>query len=321
MRIALVANPSAGGVAAVPGGIDAIARDLAAAGFTVTVETADTLHDQFAAARDRGVDAVIVAGGDGTIACAAEMLADTGMPFGILPLGTMNLLARDIGVPIPLPDAIAALADGEVREIDVGEVNGRAFLCASMLGMATRLGVRRERSRGRMGPGALWRFWVASLRAMRRYPPMTVAIDRAGRRHTLRTRALAVIDNDFAAAPGQPFARARLDGGTLALYVTHRMGILGTLGLAARMLAGRWHDSPGLHRFTETDFTIHSRRKMVRVMNDGETFLIEPPLRYRIRPKALKVIVPRAAPAPAAAAPPAEPEPAPRAVELRRSAA
>lgn len=319
MRIALVANPAAGGVAAVPGGIAAIERDLAAAGFTVTVETADALRDQFLSALDREVDAVIVAGGDGTIACAAEILADTDMPFGILPLGTMNLLARDIGLPIELPAAIAALADGEVRAIDVGEVNGRPFLCASMLGMATRLGVRRERERGRMGIGQMWRFWLASLRAMRRYPPMTVEIDGAGRRRKLRTRALAIVDNDFEAAPGQPFARGRLDGGTLALYVTHRMGVLASLGLAARMLAGRWHDSPGLHRFTETAFTIHSRRKMVRVMNDGETFLIAPPLRYRIRPKALKVIVPRGSEAAAEATDRAEADPA--RPQLRRTAA
>lgn len=301
MRIAVVINAHAGSLL---GGlaVQALEEELAAARIDVEIEPDDgrTLPDRIAAAKARGVDAVVVAGGDGTIACGAQMLAGTDIAFGILPLGTMNMLARDIGIPTDLTAAIAALADGVERRIDVGEVNGHVFLCNSVLGFASRLGVRRERARGRLGPAEMWRMAVAAWRASRRYPAMILDLEVAGTRRRLRTRSITVVENDYGEGPGLLFNRPRLDGGELVLYVTERMTPWRLVALAFGMLVGRWRNRPGLTRIVATEFVIHSRRRALRVMNDGEGILLAPPLRYRIRPKALKVIVPREAAAGAA---------------------
>jgi len=301
MRIAVVVNSNAGSLI---GGVtsEMLEERLAAAGIDAFLEPDGSrpLAERIDAAAASGVDAVVVAGGDGTIACAAQALAGTDIAFGILPLGTMNMLARDIGVPIDLAAAITALAGGVVRRIDVGEVNGHVFLCNSVLGLASRLGVRRERERGKLGIAALWRMAVVAWRSARRYPAMTVDLEIGGRRRRLSTRAIAVVDNDYGEAPGRLFARPRLDSGELVLYVTERMTPWRLVALGFGLLVGRWRDRPGLTRITATEFTIHSRRKLLRIMNDGESLLVAPPLRYRIRPGALKVIVPPEAAADAA---------------------
>lgn len=294
MRIAVVINANAGSLI---GGLtaQALEEQLAASRIDVVIEPDDgrALPDRIAAAMARGVDAVAVAGGDGTIACGAQMLAGTGTAFGILPLGTMNMLAKDIGIPIDLPAAIEALADGVERDIDVGEVNGHVFLCNSVLGFASRLGVRRERARGKVGLAVIWRMAVVAWRSARRYPSMKLELEIDGTRRRLRTRSVAVVDNDYGEAPGKLFNRPRLDSGELVLYVTERMTPWRLVSLAFGFLIGRWRNLPGLTRIVATDFVIHSRHKALRVMNDGEGLLLAPPLHYRIRPKALKVIVPR----------------------------
>lgn len=296
MRIAVIVNPNAGGLIG-GAGAETLEDRFADAGIDAVIapDGGRPLEERIAAAAASGVDAVVVAGGDGTIASAAQALAGTETAFGILPLGTMNMLARDIGIPLDLAAAVAALAEGTVKAIDVGEVNGHVFLCNSVLGLASRLGVRRERARGRLGLAVAWRMALVAWRAARRYPAMTVELEIGGERRRLRTRSIAVVDNDYGEAPGRLLSRPRLDSGELVLYVTEKMTPWRFVALAFGVLVGRWRGRPGLTRITATEFTIHSRRKLLRVMNDGESVLLAPPLAYRIRPGALKVIVPREA--------------------------
>ena len=76
----------------------------------------------------RGADAVVAAGGDGTISTVAAGLVDTQVPLGVIPLGTFNHFARDIGVTPTLEQAVQIIAAGHVRRIDVGEVNSHVFI-------------------------------------------------------------------------------------------------------------------------------------------------------------------------------------------------
>ncbi len=133
-----MANVAAGSL--VDGGLtpDALRSRLDAAGLTVVPEPRPDapLPERLAAAAELpGIDAVAVAGGDGTLACAAQALTGREVPLGILPLGTMNLLAKDLGLPLDLDAAIAVLATGPMRAIDAGEVNGHVFLINSVLGL------------------------------------------------------------------------------------------------------------------------------------------------------------------------------------------
>ncbi|HEV2545180.1 MAG TPA: diacylglycerol kinase family protein [Methylobacterium sp.] len=295
MRIVLVANPASGAFAA---GVtpDAIRARLRGAGLDLAPEPDETLPlpDRLRAAlHTEGVTAVAVAGGDGTLNGAAGVLAGSGVALGILPFGTMNLLAKDLGIPLDLDRAIAVLAAGQTRAIDLGCVNGHLFLINSVLGMPARMVRHREIFRGRrLGLPALLRLAVATLRHLGPYPRLAAVISEGGRRTRLRLRMLAVVNNDYAEGPGKILERSQVDGGELTLYIARRLSPWRLVRLALGFGLGRWRDGPGLERRSATRFAVSARRRALRVMNDGEVRLIAPPLRYRLMPRALTVIVP-----------------------------
>ncbi|MBK1657895.1 diacylglycerol/lipid kinase family protein [Paracraurococcus ruber] len=297
-RVAVVINARSGGLLGRGDPAGEVAGHLRAAGLEAVIVPGDA--PDLGARLDRavalGADAVIVGGGDGSIAAAAQRLAGTGIALGILPLGTMNMLARDLGLPLALADAAAVLARGEVRAIDVAEVNGHAFLCMSVLGLPAAIGRHRERQRGAGGLGGRLRLALGALRALWRHPPLRldVALDGAPPRR-LRTRALAVASNAYAEGFGSFFARERLDRGELVLYRARRFGAWWIARMLAAMALGAWRRQPGIEERPARSITVASRRRALRVMNDGEALLLAPPLRYAIRPRALRVIVPAAA--------------------------
>jgi diacylglycerol kinase family enzyme len=301
MRVVVVLNTAAGSLIGADDAEAAIADAFAAQGAEVTFEPdgGRDLNDRMDAAVAHGADAVVVGGGDGTIACAVQRLAGTGVTLAVLPLGTANLFARDLGMPLDdIAAAVDAIAGGSVRDIDVGEVNGHVFVCNSMLGLASRLAKRRERFRGSVRLRDWWAFLVSAWRGLVRYPALRLELEENGRKRVLRTRALTVVGGDFEEGFGRMFSRSSLDDGRLVLYVASSLTPWRAIVLGVRMMFGHWRAAADLDRFEADAFTIRSRRRFMRVMNDGETLLLAPPLAYRIRRGALKVIVPAKAEAP-----------------------
>jgi diacylglycerol kinase family enzyme len=115
------------------------------------ISTANTLNESL---KDvvRNTEALIVGGGDGTIVAAANAALGRGIALGILPLGTVNVLAKDLSIPSDLENAVESLAYGHIKEIDVGMVNGQLFLVAVVLGVFVDLVKRREETRSDTGP-------------------------------------------------------------------------------------------------------------------------------------------------------------------------
>ena len=298
-RVAVVINARAGGLLGRENAAEEVAAHLAAAGLDPVIipeHPGADLLTRLDRAVAEGADAVIIGGGDGSIAAAAQRLAGTGTALGILPCGTMNLLAKDLRIPLELEAAAETLARGTVRAIDVAEVNGHVFLCNSVIGLPAALGRHREKHRGAGGPLAWLRIGVAALRGFWRYRPLRLTVEMPGApTRTLRLRALAVANNAYAEAPGMLFTRERLDRGELVLYLAHRFGAWWAVRMLLGMALGDWRGNADLDERRMTRVTIGSGRGALRVMNDGEGVLLMPPLRYAIRPQALKVIVPREA--------------------------
>ncbi|GJE31744.1 lipid kinase YegS [Methylobacterium oxalidis] len=300
MRISLVINAASGSAGAVPP--ETIRERLAASGLRIACEPDPGLplrQRLERAAREPGIGALVVAGGDGTVACAASVLCGSEtplgrLPLGLLPLGTMNLLAKDLGPPLDLDGAVAAIGSGVVRRIDVGAVNGEVFLINSVLGMPARLAHHREAQRGRPSLAGLARWTLGLVRHLGRYPRLSVTARIDGQERRLRVRALAVVNNDYREAPGQILVRASLDGGSLTLYVLPRLSPwrLLRVGLALALALGDWRGLPGVERRAVADLTLSAPRRALRVMNDGEARLLASPLRYRILRRALLVMIP-----------------------------
>lgn len=290
-RVAVVTNAKAGALVDQADGEPSLASLFEAAGLEAVFVPVNSgsLPDRIEAALALGTDALVVAGGDGTVACAAQALAGRDTPLGILPFGTMNLLAKDLGLPIgDTGAAVRLLADWNPRRIDAGEVNGHVFLCASMLGLPTRLGRHREESRG-----SRIRLWTRMARvAMRtavRLVPFRARVDLGDAQARLRATAVTITVNPVDEASGSRLARPRLDSGTLVLYSV-RASAARSAGFVLRVVAGRWRHDAALKEWSRPALTIYRNERATRVMNDGELLLLEPPLRYRVRPGALTVL-------------------------------
>ncbi len=245
-------------------------------------------------ALSNGVRAVVAGGGDGTVGSVAGALVGTDMPFGVLPLGTLNHFAKDLGIPLELEAAAHNICEGHVASVDVGEVNGQVFVNNSSLGLYPRIVRRRERLQAREGSGKWSAFLRASLAVLRRYPFLNVRLDADGRRITRKTPFVFVGNNEYRMESLQMGGRQRLDAGRLSLYVAHRTGRLGLLRLALSALFGRLQQARDFDSLDAEEIWVETRRpRRLPVATDGEVNVMTSPLHYRVRPGALKVIVPK----------------------------
>lgn len=251
------------------------------------------LATRIASAMESGAQTIVAAGGDGTITALAEAMVGTDKSLAILPLGTVNALAKDLHVPLDLPAAVAALATGVSRRIDVGEVNGRIFLHKVVVGLIPSLAAGREHIRGREDTTAKIGFLRYLFRRLARARRFAAVIEpSAGERRAERLQALAVACNSYDEGLGQFFSRQCLDGGELTLYILRHLTARDLLRLTAGMLLGRWQNDEALHMETINEVTITMRKPQLKVMLDGEVETLQTPLHFKIRPKALCVIVP-----------------------------
>lgn len=276
-----------------------IASLFAAAGFAAEVVLADAPGDFRAAlerARAAGTRLVVAGGGDGTQAAVAAEVAGTDCVQGVLPLGTLNHFAKDLSIPLKLEDAVRTIAAGRVLQVDVGEVNGRVFINNSSLGLYPEIVRERELQRMRLGKGKWRALASATLHAMRRSNGIAVRIDSGSQEQVHRTPFVFIGNNRYTMEGLDIGARASLQGGELALYFARRRGRLVLLRLALRALVKRLDQAQDFEMLAGRAFVIATREARIRVATDGEIAMLDTPLRYRIRPGALRVMVPAAAP-------------------------
>jgi diacylglycerol kinase family enzyme len=240
----------------------------------------------------QGAPRLVAAGGDGTINAVASVLAGSGIALGVLPLGTLNHFARELGVPLDLGEAARTALAGRVREIDVGEVNGRVFLNNSSIGLYPAIVHRREKQRRRLGRSKWHAMLWAAVNVLRAHPFLDLTLELAGKAHHRRTPFVFVGNNVYKMQGFDIGARERMDEGVLSLYLTHRHGRLGLMLLALRALLGRLYQGHDFEAAKVRQLRIESRHKRLLVALDGEVRALELPLDYRIRPRALRVVVP-----------------------------
>lgn len=292
--ITVIANETAG-AGYPPDWVRTLEARFAAAGKPARVQLVKAGGDIAPAVDDAveaGAGAVVAAGGDGTVSAVASRLAGTGVALGVLPMGTLNHFAKDLGIPLDEGEAVAAVAQGRTVDVDAGEVNGRVFINNSSLGLYPDIVRDRERRRSRLGHGK-WRALVeASVAAARRYPELTVHIEVEGKTLVRRTPFVFIGNNAYTMEGFEIGARPALDQGMLSLYLTRRIGRFGLLNLALMALFRRLDQARDFDVATARDFIVRTRQPRLRVATDGEVTVMETPLHYRTLPGALRVIVP-----------------------------
>lgn len=295
--IPVIINASAG-LGYSPEWTERLTRRFAAEGMAARVMLAASGAEIIALARQAladGARLVVAGGGDGTINAVASVLVDSGLAdvrFGVLPLGTLNHFAKDLGLPLGLGAAIATVVHGVPRKVDVGEVNGRIFLNNSSLGIYPDVVRDRERQQRRLGRGKWPAFGWAVLTALRRFPFLNVRLRLNGCQHARRTPFVFVGNNEYRMQGWNIGVRERLDGAALSLYVAQRPTRFGLLKLAVLALFGRLRQARDFDMLQACEIEISTHHRRIRVATDGEVNRMQTPLHYRSRPAALTVLVP-----------------------------
>ena len=239
---------------------------------------------------------IVAAGGDGTVSAVAAAVAPTDKALGVLPIGTLNHFAKDLGIPLDLESAIRTVIEGEAKAVDLGQVNGRTFINNSSLGLYPQIVSRREAQQQRLARGKWAAFFWATIQAFRRFPFLDLRIELEGREIFRSTAFLFVGNNEYHIAGFNLGSRRCVDGGKLGLYLTHRTGRFGLFRLAFHALFGRVHQADDFDAFRVTEARIDTKKRRLLVALDGEVERMEMPLHYRVQPAALRVLVPRKEP-------------------------
>lgn len=225
------------------------------------------------------------------MSAVASALVGTPIPLAVLPLGTLNHFARDLGIPQDPLAAVRIALGGKTRAVDVGEVNGRIFVNNASIGLYPAIVRRREKQQRRLGRGKWHAMFWAIHTVLRGHPFLDLTLSLDGVEQRRRTPLVFVGNNTYQMEGFMIGLRERLDDGTLSVYVSHRRGRVGLLLLALRALFGRLMQAHDFDAASVSEIRIESRHTRLLVATDGEVDAFDLPLVFRVRPHALQVLV------------------------------
>ena len=241
-------------------------------------------------ARRDDVDCVILGGGDGTMNAAARGLVATGLPLGVLPLGTANDFARSIGVPVDLEAAARVIVDGVTHKVDLGEVNGHPFFNVASVGLAADLAKRLTRE-GKRRFGRL-SYAMSAARCLMDASPFHATLLVGEEKVMVRTLQIAVGNGRYYGGGNVIVTDARIDDQRLDLYSLEFSQVW-------RMALMIPHFKRGAHGAVREVRTAQGAsfevitRKPRPVNADGE-LVTQTPALFTQKPRAVEVFVPQA---------------------------
>ncbi len=293
-RVPVLINRGGGAVAADPAIADKVRAALEKAGIDGDIElvSGGECAVRCKAIAERGEALLIVGGGDGTIGSAASALVGSAARLGILPLGTLNHFARDLGLPADLEEAATVIAAGHERCVDVAEMNGRIFINNSAIGLYPLMVVDRDLQRRRLGRSKRLAMIVASVRTLVRFNHQRLTLTVNDRQGQVDTPLLFVGNNDYRIDLGAPGRRESLDDGELCVLVMRKKTRGGLIAASLRALFNRTRPDDMVRLDHVERLRVSSRSSSLAVSLDGEVVRAAPPLDYVIRKRALRVIAP-----------------------------
>ncbi|HYI09585.1 MAG TPA: diacylglycerol kinase family protein [Thermoanaerobaculia bacterium] len=245
-------------------------------------------------ALDAGLRAFVAAGGDGTIHFVAQALVGTEGVLGVVPVGSVNHLARDLQIPVG--DWRAALdiaVRGEIRQIDVGRVNGHYFINSVMLGIYPTVSHYRERFRSMH---SRWRAYLKAARlALHHFPHVTLVVEHDGRVDTFRTQLFVVAVNAYDLSQvGMVSPKTSFNDGRLTIYSLSFMSRLEFVRAAAKYFRGKISDVQGFRSIRTAQLRVDTGRRKLKISVDGELMDLQTPLQIAAVPSSLLVRAPAA---------------------------
>lgn len=247
----------------------------------------ETLSDVISRKRD-ACDLVIVGGGDGTLNAAAAGLVDTGLPLGVLPLGTANDFARTIGIPADPLDAARLILSSTPQPIDLGEVNGHLFFNVASIGfsaeLASELTEKAKKRWGKLG------YAIVAARLLARSRLFTAYVEHDGSVDEIRTMQVSVGNGRHYGGGMTVEQTATADDGRLDFYsleVDHWWRLLTLLPSLRKGTQGQWDD---VRAFRTTEVIVKTSKP--RAVNTDGDLTTWTPAHFRIRAQAIRVFAP-----------------------------
>jgi diacylglycerol kinase (ATP) len=270
--------------------IDTIVSQFEAGGLRTIKENfaspTEVTNDILARAKD--VDLAIICGGDGTMNAAAPAFIKSGLPMGILPMGTANDLARTLGIPADLSEAAKIIIAGHKRTIDLGEVNGHPFFNVASIGLSSELASKLDgtlkRRYGRLG------YAIAAFRVLARAKAFRAMIITKNGATRVKTLQIAIGNGVHYGGGNVIEATAAIDDGHLDLY-SLELGSVWKLALMAKDFRSGSHGAWQEVRTERcTEFEVRTRKPMP-INTDGE-LITETPAKFKMLRNAVTVFAP-----------------------------
>jgi len=296
-RIAIVLNRESGTIVMM--GVEVVEKELREIFEELGIEVemhvvpGAEIQEVLEQTRDGDAEVVLIGGGDGTVASAATIFAHQDKPLGILPLGTFNLAARDVGMPLDLRKAAHALAEAPIGQMDLLDVAGKYYLCLVVLGFYPALAMGRPEYHGNWLVKA-FKTGVEAVKSVATFPPLHLVFRQNGEEVHHRTRIALIANNDYEDFFGIIPRRESLDAGYFTLYVSKHRTRWGLFRSLLAWAIGRWKEDKEIVSLRATEIEITARRRRgIEVMRDGELDKLPVPFTVKLLPKALHVIAPR----------------------------
>ncbi|HEY0157315.1 MAG TPA: diacylglycerol kinase family protein [Thermoanaerobaculia bacterium] len=243
-------------------------------------------------ALDAGLKTFVVAGGDGSVHHVAQALVNTDGVLGVVPIGSVNHLARDLDIPIGDWRAAMEIAvRGELRQIDVGRVNGRYFLNSVMLGLYPTISAFRERFRSLH---SRWRAYFKAFRlALRHFPHVSLVVEVNGQVETFRTQMFVVAVNAYdLSAAGVVSPKTSFNDGRVSIYTLSFMSRPQFIRAAAQYFRGKIGQVQGFRSIRTSQLNVDTGKRRLRISVDGELMDLGTPLQIVAVPSSLLVRAP-----------------------------
>ncbi|NNJ77209.1 MAG: hypothetical protein HKP56_18860 [Anderseniella sp.] len=265
---------------------------LPAGHFEYRIVEPDNLTDELSNAFGHPeIGAVVVGGGDGTISQAAGLAVEHGKTLGVLPLGTMNLFARAIGMPLDIEEAISALLAAQHAHVDVGTVNGTIFLNHVSVGLHPRFVAIRDKLPRSGRVSKIFAGIKAFAKLLGRAKPLRLQLQ--GDFPSFQNDAVLAmifvnpVSDELGKMPINPDQNA----GKLALYMSDAEHALDVISMTASAALGYWNSSPHMERWVSKQITVQATSSL-HVSVDGELTRVTGPVSCAIAPLALRVLKP-----------------------------
>ncbi|WP_459617529.1 diacylglycerol/lipid kinase family protein [Bordetella sp. 2513F-2] len=240
---------------------------------------------------------VVACGGDGTLSAVARAVLGSGVPFGILPQGTFNYFGRAYGISQDTETAARCLVHARVQPVQVGMLNGQAFLVNASLGLYPQLLEDREAYKRRYGRTRLVALWSSMVTLLRVHRRLAIQLELEGHTRLIRTPTLVVGNNALQLRQIGIAEVDELAQGRLVAMTVRPVGVLASYGLLLRGLISRLGDAENVVSFGFERMTVRlgRHRRSIKVAMDGEVCWMHGPLEFAVGPEPLPLLVPVAA--------------------------